>query len=223
MSTSWGLLFDCDGTLVDSEPLLARELARTFTAMGLPFSADDYLHRYRGTRFKTIMTRLEAHHRRKANLDRPLETIEAEMRTRLLARIEHELMPIAGVQAALQALPSFARAVASNGPLNKIQLSMRVSGLAKFFDTHLYSAYEVGYWKPDPELFLHAAKALSMPPERCIVIDDAKVGVQAGLAAGMHVVHYRHHPEEPTPPGAHPLAHMASLSALIDTIVKGAK
>lgn len=218
MSTSWCLLFDCDGTLVDSEPLLARELAQTFTGMGLPFTADDYIHRYRGTHFKTIMSKLEAHYQRKAVLARPLDVLEAEMRTRLLARIEHELAPIAGVHEALQALPSFARAVASNGPLNKIKLSMRVSGLGKFFDEHLYSAYDVGHWKPDPELFLYAARALSMPPERCIVIDDALVGVQAGLDAGMHVVHYRHHPEEFTPPGAYPLAHMQDLPELVSTI-----
>lgn len=215
---TWGLLFDCDGTLVDSEPLLADALADTFTAMGLPFTADDYLHRYRGTRFHTILERLEAFYQRPAQLDRPLNEVEADMRVALLSRIEHSLKMIEGVPEALEALQKFPCGVASNGPLSKIRLSMRVSGLANHFGEHLYSAYEVGHWKPDPGLFLAAANGLGVPPARCIVIDDAQVGVDAGLAAGMQVIHYLHHPDEPTSAGAHRLLHTRDLPALVATL-----
>lgn len=77
--------------------------------------------------------------------------------------------------------------VATNGPREKAELTLELTGLLKFFPDRLFSAYEVGIYKPDPGLFLHAAQVMGVAPERCAVVEDSLPGVQAGLAAGMQV------------------------------------
>ena len=72
----------------------------------------------------------------------------------------------------------------------KIETAMRVTGLKRFFRENTYSAYVLNSWKPEPNLFLHAAKDMGYSPSECLVVEDSDVGIQAGLAAGMRVVHY---------------------------------
>lgn len=220
MSTRWSLIFDADGTLVDSEPLLAREIAITLNKLGLPFEPEDYMTRFRGVAFPFVLEALESEHGRKVDDDDTRKQLEQEMRSNLEKRMEQELGPIDGIKEALDALADYPRCVASNGPLRKIRLSMRLSGLAPYFGEHLYSAYEIGVWKPDPGLFLHAAKALDTAPEHCIVIDDASVGLSSGLAAGMHVIHINRFSErEHSPDGAYEIHTMAELPAVVEKII----
>ncbi|MBY5983748.1 HAD-IA family hydrolase [Halomonas sp. DP5Y7-2] len=208
------LLFDSDGTLVDSEPLLARAMADTFPPFGLPFSAEQYMEEFRGVRFLDIVQELE---RRFGSLaDDQRQIMEDRLRANMAERMEQELVPIAGIPQALDALADHPKAVASNGPIAKIRLAMETSGLAPHFGDHLFSAYELGVWKPDPGLYLAAAEAMGVSPEHCVVIDDAAVGVEAGLKAGMQVIHINHFPEEEdTPEGAVGITH---ADQLVDTI-----
>lgn len=212
------LIFDCDGTLVDSEPLLAEVLAQSLPEAGLPFEAHDYMNEFRGVVYAHIVAALEK--RYGAVDDTVKKETEARMRARLMAGLKDNLLVIEGIEAALEVLkPDYLCCVASNGPLNKIRQSMEVSGLGRFFGDHLFSAYEVGHFKPDPGLFLHAARAMGVAPEECLVIDDAPVGVTAALEAGMHVAHINHFPEdEQTPARAHELLHMKDLPALVRTL-----
>lgn len=76
-------------------------------------------------------------------------------------------------------------AVATNGPRQKVELSLGLTGLREPFGPHVYCAYEVGSFKPEPGLFLHAAQALGVAPQRCAVVEDSLPGLQAALAAGM--------------------------------------
>ncbi|MBN8413052.1 MULTISPECIES: HAD-IA family hydrolase [Halomonas] len=208
------LLFDSDGTLVDSEPLLARAMADTFPPFGLPFSAEQYMEEFRGVRFLDIVQELE---RRFGSLaDDQRQIMEDRLRANMAERMEQELVPIAGIPQALDALADHPKAVASNGPIAKIRLAMATTGLAPHFGDHLFSAYELGVWKPDPGLYLAAAEAMGVSPEHCVVIDDAAVGVEAGLKAGMQVIHINHFPEEEdTPEGAVGITH---ADQLVDTI-----
>jgi HAD superfamily hydrolase (TIGR01509 family) len=80
--------------------------------------------------------------------------------------------------------------VASNGPLTKLEQALRLTKLDRHFSGRIFSAYEVGIWKPDPGLFLHAANAMNAAPSRCVVVEDSSIGVQAGVAAGMRVLGY---------------------------------
>jgi beta-phosphoglucomutase-like phosphatase (HAD superfamily) len=67
---------------------------------------------------------------------------------------------------------------------------LRVAGLADFFGDKVFSSYEVGHWKPEPHLFLHAARMMGYPPEDCLVVEDSDPGLHAAKAAGMRAIHY---------------------------------
>ncbi|UES60287.1 HAD-IA family hydrolase (plasmid) [Roseibium aggregatum] len=68
--------------------------------------------------------------------------------------------------------------------------AVKVSGLAKYFGSNLFSSYVVGSWKPEPGLFLHAARTMGFAPNSCIVVEDSSVGIQAAKAVGMVAMHY---------------------------------
>ncbi|QJQ96843.1 MULTISPECIES: HAD family phosphatase [Halomonadaceae] len=214
MSAPLCLLFDSDGTLVDSEIMLAGVMAEVLPRFGLPFTARQYMEEFRGVRFLTIVLELESRHI-------PLEDecrleLERAMRELMEQRMRESLQPIAGIPDALQALSNYPLAVVSNGPERKIRCAMESVGLAHHFDDRLFSAYTLGVWKPDPTLYLKAAEAMDYHPSRCVVIDDAVVGVAAGLQAGMQVIHLNHFPEsETTPKGAIAIHHASELLAVI--------
>ena len=214
MPHSLCLLFDCDGTLVDSEPLLAEVMADTLNRVGLPFAARQYMEEFRGVRFMTIVAELE---RRHGALDATVRSAaEAEMRQTMALRMARELQPIPRVRETLDALTDLPRCVASNGPEHKIRNALDSTGLRRYFDERLYSGYTLQCWKPDPGLFLHAARSMGFMPEQCVVIDDAAVGVAAGLAAGMRVVHInRFAEEERTPDGAISMTDMGQLPGIL--------
>lgn len=210
------LLFDCDGTLVDSEILLAEVLGEVLPEFGLPFSARQYMEEFRGIRFYTIVQMLEE--RFGIWVEDQFPQLEAQMRARMEARMRAELEPIAGIPEALAALGAYPKAVVSNGPERKIRCALESTRLTQHFGEQIFSAYTLNVWKPDPALYLQAASAMGYTPEQCIVIDDAAVGVEAGLAAGMHVIHINHFPEEEaTPKGAVGIQHAHELP---DAIVR---
>lgn len=210
------LLFDSDGTLVDSEILLAEVMADILPRFGLPFTAAQYMEEFRGVRFLTIVLELESRHRRLGETQRL--AMEAAMRELMEARMREQLMPIAGMAGALEALREHPRAVVSNGPERKIRCAMECVGFAHHF-SQLFSAYTLGVWKPDPELYLRAAEAMGHSPECCVVIDDAAVGVAAGLAAGMQVIHLNRFPDlEATPAGATAIHHARELPAAVERL-----
>lgn len=208
------LLFDSDGTLVDSEILLAEVMGETLPKFDLPFSAQQYMEEFRGVRFLDIVLTIEQRFTPLDDTHR--HELEALMRQRMEQRMIAELRPISGIPEALTALSAFPKAVASNGPLAKIRCAMAATGLAHHFGENLFSAYELQVWKPDPGLYLAAAEAMGYPAERCVVIDDAAVGVHAGLEAGMQVIHLNHFAdEESTPDGAIGITHARELAELI--------
>ncbi|MDN3555733.1 HAD-IA family hydrolase [Halomonas maura] len=208
------LLFDCDGTLVDSEPLLADEMETSLTAVGLPFQASDYIGEFRGARFRHIVAELERRHGTVDPLR--LEVLERDMRANLNRRLATDLKPITGATEALASLTGHPMGVVSNGPVNKIRTSLMATRLEAVFGDHLFSAYEAQCWKPDPRLFRHAAAMMGYAPEDCVAIDDALVGVKAALAAGMTVIHLNRFPDaEETPEGALTITSMFQLPRVI--------
>jgi beta-phosphoglucomutase-like phosphatase (HAD superfamily) len=86
------------------------------------------------------------------------------------------------------------RSVASNGPREKTELSLSVTGLLPLVGDRIFSSYEVGWWKPHPGLFLHAAAAMGVDPASCGVVEDSVAGIDAGVAAGMQVFAFGEHP-----------------------------
>ncbi|MEO5335776.1 MAG: HAD family hydrolase [Magnetospirillum sp. WYHS-4] len=176
------IIFDCDGVLVDSEPIASRLLARELTALGYPMKPEDCRARFTGISMRRVMAMIEA------DRGRPLPAdFEAEMRRKDFEAFAAELTPCPGVAEAVPAL-AFAKCVASSGAPEKIRHSLTLTGLIAHFDGHLFSASQVARGKPAPDLFLHAARTMGAAPDRCVVVEDARAGIEAGLAAGMRVL-----------------------------------
>lgn len=181
-----GVIFDCDGTLVDSEPLSALVFAEALVAEGLSITPEAALEAFRGRRFALCMAMAEA------MLGRTLPPdFEAVLRARTAEAFRERLRAIEGAAALLEAMP-LPFCVASNAPRAKTELALELTGLRHFFGERIFSAYDLQCWKPDPGLFLHAADSLGLAPAECLVVEDSEAGVMAGLAAGMRVVALLH-------------------------------
>lgn len=174
------VIFDLDGTLVDSESLCNQAFLDLVPE--IHDDLDELLRRYRGTRFATILADISTRYSVLFPAD-----FELRYRARVASLFEGGLKPMPGALAMLEDL-EYPRCIASGGPLAKIRHSLEISGLARFFDDRLYSSYEVGSWKPEPGLFLHAAQRMGYPPEHCVVIEDSDVGIEAAMRAGMRAV-----------------------------------
>ena len=178
------LLFDCDGTLVDSERLCNIGLVIKFREYGIELDADELGIRFRGWKLAKIIEALEQESQLKL-----AEDFVDSYRSIVTNLFETELKPIQYVGETLKNL-DHPKAVVSSGPTHKIQQALRICGLTKYFGANIYSSYEVGIWKPDPGIYIYAAKDMGFSAEDCIVIDDSLVGVEAGYRAGMKTLFY---------------------------------
>lgn len=181
------IIFDCDGTLVDSEVLSNEVLVEAVAEHGLLLSVDEAVTSFRGGKMADCVAQLET------RLGRPLPAdFVPSLRARTAAAFRSRLRPVAGAVELVRSLsPSIC--VASSGPVEKIELSLSLTGLLPFFRGRIFSSYEVGSWKPAPDLFLHAARILGAAPADCAVVDDSLPGIHAGLAAGMMVFAFQPH------------------------------
>jgi len=178
------IIFDCDGVLVDSEGLASRVMANAICELGLATTPAAALEDFKGLRMETCLEIISA------RLGGPLPaSFEAELRSRTAAAFRTALRPVQGIEAALDGI-DIAYCVASSGTVDKIRLSLELTGLLPRFEGRIFSAYEIGSWKPDPGLFLHASAAMGATPARTVVVEDSLVGVQAGRTAGMRVLGY---------------------------------
>ena len=176
------VIFDCDGVLVDSEPIINRAHAEVLTACGYPITEEDLVERFCGMADPEMLAIIE---RERGS---PLPPSYA---ARVGAIIEHgfvhSLVAIAGVAEVLDALPAPV-CVASSSSLDQICRKLELTGLLARFGENLFSATMVARGKPAPDLFLHAAAEMRAPPAHCIVIEDSEAGVTAAVAAGMMAV-----------------------------------
>jgi HAD superfamily hydrolase (TIGR01509 family) len=175
------IIFDCDGTLVDSVPLATEVLTDYLASLGVALDKSDISQKFGSGRLADTVAELEQLIGRKL----PAEFVPELRRRRDLAMRER-LRPIDGALELVRSL-RVPVAVASNGPLRQTLLSLEITGLLPHFSANVFSAYDIGSWKPHPGLFLHAANALGVRPEHCAVVEDAPLGIEAGIAAGMTV------------------------------------
>jgi HAD superfamily hydrolase (TIGR01509 family) len=181
------IIFDCDGTLVDSETLSNEVLVEAIAKHGLLMSVDEAIAAFRGTKMADCIAHLET------RLGRPLPADFVPMlRDRMADEFRTRLRPVSGAVELIQSLTQTI-CVASSGPVEKIELSLSLTGLLPFFTGRIFSSYEVGSWKPDPGLFLHAARAMGIAAGDCAVVEDSLPGIHAGLAAGMSVFAFQPH------------------------------
>lgn len=179
------IIFDCDGTLVDSEPITVRTLVDFVEQFGLQLDYDEALALFIGRDMQMIVKVLEE------RIGKPLpEEFANEYRKRQSAGLRKSLQTIPGAHELLESI-NRPTCVASNAPQYKIKLNLKVTKLDKFFDKdRIYSAYDIRVWKPAPDLFLHAAEKMNVQPHQCVVIEDSLAGIQAGIDAGMQTIGY---------------------------------
>ena len=176
------IIFDCDGVLVDSEPVAMRVLIETIHEAGGDVKLAEAYARFLGQSLETTRALL-ARDYGVALSDAAL----VGMRERLYARFRDELRPIPHVPETLAAL-DLPFCVASSSSLERVELSLRLTRLWPMFEGAAFSANMVEHGKPAPDLFLHAARVMGHPPETCLVVEDSAAGIRAAQAAGMAVV-----------------------------------
>jgi len=176
------VIFDCDGVLVDSEPLAMRVLLETLSEAGVELETEAAYEAFLGKSLASVCAIL----REDYGADIQDSALE-RMRGRLNAAIRAELRPIPGIA---ETLGKLARpvCVASSSQVERIRLSLEVTGLSRFFGEEIFSATMVARGKPAPDLFLHAARQMQVEPARCMVIEDSPAGVTAAREAGMGVL-----------------------------------
>ena len=188
------LIFDLDGTLVDSEAPGLDVLHQMAADLGAPWGREEMHARFGGVPMarcvSTIARHVSAQHQ-------PLDEVVflQQLRLNMAARFREGLDEIPGALVLLQRLQALniPFAIGTNGPREKAEITLGITGLRPFFGERLFCAPEVGSFKPEPGLFLHATAALGVAPSACGVVEDSLPGIQAGLAAGMQVFSLHRH------------------------------
>ncbi|MDX2598135.1 MULTISPECIES: HAD family hydrolase [Streptomyces] len=179
------IIFDNDGVLVDSEPISNRHLAAYLTELGHPTSYEDSIRDYMGSAMHRIHDLVLERTGRRLPDD-----FDDVFHARVFAAFERELKPVPGAGGVLEKLTAdgVPFCVASSGSHERIRVGHRATGLDRWFDERrVFSSQDVGRGKPAPDLFLYAAERMGVAPERCLVVEDSPLGVQAAVAAGMDV------------------------------------
>ncbi len=178
------VIFDCDGVLVDSEPIAVRVDAGILARLGMPLSEAEIVERFVGRSSSVMRAAVEEHLGRRLPSD-----WDAEFHPLYDAAFEAELEPVPGIEGALDEI-TLATCVASSSQPDSLRHKLELTGLYDRFAGRIFSASEVRHGKPAPDLFLLAAERMGVSPEACAVVEDSRFGVEAARAAGMDVFAY---------------------------------
>ena len=180
------VIFDCNGVLVDSEPIVSAVLAESLSRAGFPVNADTLARRYHGRRAADVFASLEATIETATGKKLP-PNFASGVAVETLRRFRTELRALPHVAHALTWVRG-PKAVASSSPHDRLRAGLEAAGLLRFFEARLFSASDVPNGKPAPDLFRLAAARLQVEPASCIVIEDSVPGVAAAVAAGMTAI-----------------------------------
>lgn len=182
------VIFDCDGVLVDSEPIANTCFARALAREGLDWSVEETMRRLMGRSMRSCVEIVEGMMGRAL----PPDFVDRLQADTMQAFQEAPLKPVPGVVAAIDAIESagIATCVASSGGFDKMRVTLGITGLWHRFEGRIFSSSEVQRGKPFPDLFLHAALRMDEQPFDCTVVEDSQPGIQAARAAGMRALAY---------------------------------
>lgn len=206
------IIFDCDGVLVDSEAIGNRVLLNMASEHGLEMSLEDAYKNFNGRSLKDCFQQIEQ------AIKNPLpEDFEIEYRKKSFEAFQIHLKPVEGVIEFINNL-KIPYCVASSGPLEKINLNLKTTGLLEKFENKIFSSYQIKSWKPEPEIFLYAAQKMGFAVEECIVIEDSKAGIMAAVKGGFKVFGLANHtnPKELENEGAIVFQSFHELASLLE-------
>jgi HAD superfamily hydrolase (TIGR01509 family) len=205
------IIFDSDGVLVDSEAISARVLQIMAAELGFNLDYQTALDRFAGTSMKENKQFVESHIPGALPAD-----FEQVFRERSYEAYKSELKAVPGIHELIEKLP-VPFCVASSGPAEKIRLNLGLVGLLDLFEGKIYSCYDIGSWKPEPEIYLHAAREMGFEPNQCAVIEDSDSGVRAAIAGGFPVYVRTDHKKKASfeQMGAIPFQEMKELEVLL--------
>ncbi|MEM7424362.1 MAG: HAD family phosphatase [Pseudomonadota bacterium] len=180
------VIFDCDGVLVDSEPITNREMAADLTAHGLPVTTEECMSLFVGGTIALVAEQARA---RGANL--PDDWVP-DFYDRMCVALAEEVEAIPGVAEVVASLQSAGTtlAIGSNGPMRKMEVTLGRTGLWPAFEQRIYSAHDIGIAKPDTRFYAHIAGALGHAKPNTVVIEDSASGVKAATGAGIRCLGY---------------------------------
>ena len=186
------VIFDCDGVLVDSEPLANVSFSRALKAVGLDWSVEETMRRLMGRSLKSCLEICEA----ELGAKLPDDFLERMQAITYQSFRDAPLQPVAGVREAIVVLQEAGldTCVASSGSPEKMRFTLGLTGLWDLFDGRIYSASQVPRGKPFPDLFLHAAIKMDVQPFDGVVVEDSVPGIQAARSAGMRALAYAGEP-----------------------------
>ncbi len=206
------IIFDCDGTLVDSEEVTNEIIAEMAGELGVKMTGEEATAIFVGKTLDAVLYKMR---------ELSGKEIPDDWLPRLIRRVSEawktELIPVDGVRNLLENL-KIPICVASNGEPIHINQSLKMTGLHDFFDGNIFSATDVGVPKPAPDLFLYAAKKMGFKPEQCVVVEDSVTGVIAASRAKIKVYGLVKlcSAEELENAGAIPFTSMRDLSSLLE-------
>ena len=186
------VIFDCDGVLVDSEALGGQVFVDMANDCGTNIDLDYAMKHFKGSFLYASMKHVEGIIGKSLPND-----FESRYRERCFKVFKEELKPIEGIKDVLQTL-TIPFCTASSGPKEKIRSNLATTGLLDFFGDAIFSCYDLGKWKPDPAIFLFAAKSMGYAPDECVVIEDSVFGVTAANRGGIDVFGYSAHEKSPS-------------------------
>lgn len=176
------MIFDMDGTLIDSETLCNQAFKDLVPEIDA--SVEFLVNLFSGRKLAWIFNEIEE----RFSCTLP-DDIEPQYRRRVEELFDSDLSAFDGVHSALEAI-DIPFCIATSAPLKKVEHALSTTGLEKYFDGKVFSSYQIGSWKPEPQIFLYAAKQMNVLPSNCLVVEDSAAGIEAARAAGMRVVQF---------------------------------
>jgi HAD superfamily hydrolase (TIGR01509 family) len=174
------IIFDCDGVLVDSEMLSCQCLSDVLSTYGIKLDPAAALELFLGRNTAAVIAHYGAQGRALP------DSFPTTLKTRVREAFQLSLRPMPGVAALLDGLAT-PHCLASSSDLDRVSVSLALTGLSRYFDNRLYTSQMVARGKPAPDLFLYAAAQMQAAPARTLVIEDRVSGIAAAKAAGMKV------------------------------------